>query len=1107
VSDGAWIGHGGAVGDELELPEGPVTIMFTDLEGSTALRTSLGDTAADQLFQEHQDLVRGLIESHRGHDLEAALGDGFLAVFASTRRALTCAVAIQQALDEFNRARAGAPLRVRIGCNTGEVAWQKGQPSGEAVHAAARVCAAASGGEVFVSDVTRQLAGTMPDVTFSDRGDFDLKGFPEPWRLWSLSWRASRPPASQDVFVGREPELEELRRHLRRALDGHGGLVLIGGEPGVGKTTLVKRLIEEAQQQGAVALLGRCYESDGTVPYSPFVETTEQALHDVPAEWVREDLGEDAAEVARMVPELRRRFADIGEPLDLPPEQQRRYFFNAIMGFITRASNRLPLVLVVDDAHWADEPTLLLVEHVAERLSGLPVLALGTYRDVELDVSRPLAASLERLLRGRLAHRVALRRFDRAGVARALEARLGTEPTDELVDVIYEETEGNPFFVDEVVRHLDEEGKLFDEAGGLRTAAEIGDVEVPESVRLVVGRRVERLGPDAQRVLAAGAVVGRAFDFDLLERIAGVDVATLLDVVDDAERARVIVPEQRGGRVVYTFGHELIRQTLLGSLSLPRRQRLHLAVADALEQLDPAGAETRPSEIADHLVQAGSAAPVERTVAYLQRTAERALQAAAFEEALRASESTLALLPADAGLPRLEALERVGWAERALGRFDQCMETWNEVIEGYVALGEPHEASRLLWELGYHLIWMGRFEEAVASYHRGISVLDDRPSGQRAGLTGGLAALSGLAGFYDLSRSQSDEALAAAAAVGDDHQTARIRWGRSIAGLANLRLDVALEEGEAAVEGLRACGDLWTLIDALGWFAFPMLIRGRPEPARAVAQEAVDLGVRLGHRTGELLARRVTLLADAWQGAITPPDLLIAVREDVAAMAAIRSPWQSQSHGWASIILTLQGNLDEGLAAADRAVELEPLSGFGRLAVTYRLLNRAYAQDGAACRAMLDAERDALLSDFDTMGSGTAMALTAAAEACVLLRWETELEGLYPRLDALAREELLPVRTFDVASNRRVAGMAAMALERWDDARDHLEAARLEMEAAPNAVEGPVVLHRRAELALRRPGLIPGVDGRALLHQAIEGYRRLGWGPLLEAAEALAAAT
>ena len=177
-----------------------------------------------------------------------------------------------------------------------------------------------------------------------------------------------------------------------------------------------------------------------------------------------------------------------------------------------------------------------------------------------------------------------------------------------IVDAIYSETEGNPFFVEEVFRHLTEEGKVFDESGEFRTDLTVDELDVPESVRLVVGRRLERLGEQAQKVLAAGAVVGRAFPFSLLEDLTDVESHTLLDIVDEAEAARVIVPEERDGQVHYSFAHELIRQTLLASLSIIRRQRLHLAVADAIQRVDARAIDERPAHRATMKSRGGRSA-------------------------------------------------------------------------------------------------------------------------------------------------------------------------------------------------------------------------------------------------------------------------------------------------------------------------------------------------------------------------------------------------------------------------------------------------------------------------------------------------------------------
>jgi class 3 adenylate cyclase/tetratricopeptide (TPR) repeat protein len=1071
------------------LPDGLVTILFTDLEGSTALRTRLGDAEADALFARHDDLLKKAIAAHDGHDQGAALGDGFVAVFSSTKRAVACAVDIQDALDAFNRSSASPRLRVRIGLHAGEVAWRDGQLSGEAVHAAARVCAAAAAGQILVSDVTRQLAGTVPDATFRDAGEFELKGFPTPWRLWEVAGASSGEAAPSSVFVGRDAELATLRTHLHAALDGRGSLVLIGGEPGVGKTTLVRQLIAEAERSGALAVFGRCYEAEGSIPYAPFVEMLEQALALMPPELVREDMGDDAPEVARMVPELRRRFPDIAEPLELPPEQQRRYFMNGVTSFIARGSQRFPLVLVIDDIHWADQPTLLLTEHMASALRDLPVLAVGTYRDVELDVSRPLAATVDHLLRERLLERVPVRRFDRGGVATMIEALAGAAPPDPVVDVIYSETEGNPFFVEEVYRHLVEDGRLFDE-GRFRDDIEVDELDVPESVRLVVGRRLERLGTETQKVLAAGAVVGRAFPFELLGRIVDTEPGALLDAVEEAEAAHIIVAEERDRGVHYTFGHELIRQTLLSGLSVVRRQRLHLAVADAIEAMDERARDERPSEIAGHLLHAGAAADRGRTFELLKLAADRAFEAAAFEEALRHIDYAIDTAdPEDRpSLARLRA--RRGWVMRALGQSEQSVAIWSDVVDELAEAGLLEEAGELCFESGYQYVWLNRFDDAFMACYRGLGLVGADETAIRAELLAYLGGLLGLAGQYEVANEQLVPAEAMARRLGSERTLGRVLWNRTMNEWTNLHAEEAIAAGREAIDRLRRANDQWTLVDALNWTSYPLILSGTsPSLAEgaAMARESIELARRLGHHGGEALAlRSVVMTGDLWSGDV-------ARFEDDAAReldAFVESPWVSQSHVFLSIAALLRGDLEVALHHAELAVELEPGSGWSGVAGGCRLLVSAWAGDVERCRTLLDELEPSFPGDGPPSSIGPLIATAWAVEACVVAGFTADAAVRFPVLAKVRGAS--PILGFDLSLLDRTTAMAAAAAEQWDEAERLFEAALIGVVEPSNVIERTRIQLWYGDMLLGRGG--PGDAKRAqdLLEACVETADELG---------------
>jgi eukaryotic-like serine/threonine-protein kinase len=521
-------------------------------------------------------------------------------------------------------------------------------------------------------------------------------------------------------LIGRETEKKELLRRLDEALAGRGSMVMIGGEPGIGKTHLITAILEEARLHGAYANIGHCYEMEGSPPYVPFIEMLERTARVAPKEAFRRTLGDEAPEIAKLMPELRRMYPDIPPPIELPPEQQRRFLFNAFREFIGRAAKATPLVHVFEDLHWADEPTLLLLQHIAQMLSTTSILIIGTYRDVELEVTRPFAKTLETMLRQKQGTRISLRRLAVGGVESMLAALSGQTPPPSLARVVFAATEGNPFFVEEIFRHLAEEGKLFDETGKWRPGLRADQLQVPEGVRLVLGRRLDRLGADARRILTTAAVIGRSFSLRLLEEIESNPDAAL-EAVEEAERLHLVSAEPAAGREMrYRFVHELVRQTLAETLSLPRRQRLHARVADAIERVYAANLEAQASPLAHHLYQAGAAVDSEKTTTYLVMAAQKARAGAAHEEALAHLGNALSLWEGEGtgeeSLRVAELTAQKAEALRSLGRWDEAIENFRKAIamfENAGAVAEMAAASLML-----ALIHAWRLEYAAESNYR-----------------------------------------------------------------------------------------------------------------------------------------------------------------------------------------------------------------------------------------------------------------------------------------------------------------------------------------------------------------------------------------------------
>ncbi|HUR72929.1 MAG TPA: AAA family ATPase [Sporichthya sp.] len=629
-------------------------VLFTDLVASTELRVRLGEDAAEELRRTHDRLVTGAIEAKRGH-LVKNLGDGMMATFAGASDAVAAAVTIQQALELHSRSgSSGVPLNVRIGISAGDVSFEDSDCFGTPVIEAARLCAAADGGQILVSDVVRALAGTAGGHRLVPVGALELKGLSAPVSTCEVAWE----PAGEArkvvlplpsvvvgvgrIFVGREEELTRLRQRWKEASAGNRRLTVVGGEPGVGKTRLAAALAQQLHAEGALVLGGRCDEDLG-VPYQPFVEALR--LYVTSASAV--GLGRHAGELPRLVPELAELAPGLPEPLRSDPETERYRLFDAVAAWLGNISAEQTVLLVIDDLHWAAKPTLLLLRHILRSAEPLRLLIVATYRDTDLGRRHPLLELLADLPRLDEAERLPLTGLDVPGVIAFMEQAAAHSLDEEgvaLAHAVWRETEGNAFFVGEVLRHLSEAGAITQQDGQWRVTGDLSELGIPAGVRAVVGRRVSRLSEDANRVLAIASVVGAEFEPTVVRAVGQLSEETVLAALEEAVAARLIV-EVPGPLVRSRFSHALVRTTLYEELSAARRVALHRKVAEVLEALHGGALDDHLPALAYHWSRAGApATEVARAVEYAARAGDRALSQLAHDEAAGYYQQALDLL-------------------------------------------------------------------------------------------------------------------------------------------------------------------------------------------------------------------------------------------------------------------------------------------------------------------------------------------------------------------------------------------------------------------------------------------------------------------------------
>ncbi|MGH9035097.1 MAG: ATP-binding protein, partial [Acidimicrobiia bacterium] len=611
------------------------------------------------------------------------------------------------------------------------------------------------------------------------------------------------------IFVGRDDELERLGQLWKEATAGELRVALLAGEPGVGKTRLATELARRVHDEGATVLAGRCDEDLG-VPYQPFVEVLRHFLDHAPQPSGR--MGRYGGELARLVPELSERVPELPAPLRSDPETERYRLFDAVAAWLAVTSVEEPLLVVLDDLQWAARPTLLLLRHLV-RAGGGRVLVLCTYRDTELTHDHPLVELVADLRRQGGVERLSLSGLDDVGVRTIVEQASGRTLDEDglaLAQAVYQETEGNPFFVREVLRHLAETGAVERQAEGWTTRLPVDQLGIPEGVRDVVGRRLARLSGDTNHTLRIAAVVGAEFELGVVQVAGDLDEETLLGAVEEAAGAR-LVTEVSATR--FRFAHALVRATLYESLTAARKTTLHRKTAEAIETIHEGALDVHVPALAHHWARAS--APVTDTtkaVDYAQRAGDQALAQLAHDQAANHYASGLELLDAAGVDPadprRLELLIGRGEAQRRGGDpgYRQTLLDAGHLAE---QRGDGLALARAALANNRGNIYSTVFAIDTAR----VSVLEaaiDAVGADDLALRARLLANLGLELCWDEDPRRrltlSDEALRVARELGDQVTLAHVLLAR----------DYTVGSPDNAVERMAATSELLTLAEVLG---------------------------------------------------------------------------------------------------------------------------------------------------------------------------------------------------------------------------------------------------------------------------------------------------
>ena len=871
-------------------PGGQVALMFTDMVNSTYISYEMGQkNFIANVLLPHNATIRVALRMYNGREVKT-IGDAFFAVFDSPIDAVRCAMSIQSRFAHQRIMTNVGDLKVRIGIHTGEPISIGGDFIGTDVDQAARLEDVALGGQILISETTYEEIAPEADIPTHYLGKHKFKGLPDMMRLFEVLWTshpptppltAESPPSiefgtksqtailldaiTRRKMVGRKDELDILKKNVDAARNEGGRCILLSGPSGIGKTRLASEALVYARLRRCQVFIGRCTE-EGDVPYHPFVEALTEALR-YSGDSVSPEL---ASELVGLVPAILEVFPEAKPAPSSNPKQAQLRLFDAVRQYLAKLSRNRPLVLFLDDLHWADVQCAALFSYIARSIPSERVLLLGAFRQTAIGREHPLSTFVTTSQPENLCLTVPLDELTHQDVGAMIRVMLEDDNVgDQVISSIYHYTQGNPLFVEEMLKWFVEQGVLSHESSALHTGRwlvkTIDQVELPQSVRVVVEERLAGLDKRNLRTAQWAAVVGPRFDFDVLLEASKMDEGELLDSIDALIDAHLIEEQRVGRQTVYEFDHPLTVQVLYKSLNGPRRARLHHAVGEAIEVVHASRLTEVTEQLARHFFEAGTLSLSLKAFRYNGAAGDKAKRVFANDESVRFYRHALEVLtqlPNDdlTPLDELALRDTLGEVLVWMGDYHGAAIEFEEQL----TLAERTEAGALMVaksmrRLGWLRRRQGNHDDACRQLEKALQALGDIESddaqGEAATILTELAFLCHRIGEFVQAIQHSKNAFALAEGLGNVSDAAYALGTMGLAAQAQGNFTDAFTHFQNGMERHEKAGDIGGIASTHNNMGNLFMDQSR----YVKAEEHYRESLKLREKTGDVLNIAATL--------------------------------------------------------------------------------------------------------------------------------------------------------------------------------------------------------------------------------------------------------